>query len=157
MMLGADVRGMEGKAGVFPLIQPWLQSECCDTDFRMILRLLLPATSRAELSVSLLFTEKKHMFLPCFAPWENCGIVIVIHRRVDTFEHETISIRAVETAQLIQHLQEMGKRDGRILEAHESAGLVRVVVKSEETASNKVGGKDQLPSLSSDLRMYTVA
>lgn len=59
LMLGANVRDIEGEAGIEPLTPPWLLSECCDTVLRMTLRLLLSASSRADLSVSLLFTEKK--------------------------------------------------------------------------------------------------
>lgn len=105
-MLGANVRDIEGEAGIEPLTPPWLLSECCDTVLRMTLRLLLSASSRADLSVSLLFTEKKkkHTFLPCLHHGRTVGIVIVIHRKVGMFEHEMFPIRPVEKAQLKQHL-----------------------------------------------------
>lgn len=84
-------------------------------------------------------------------------IMIVIHRTVGKFGHETLPIRAVEKAQLIQHFQKMRERNGRVLEAHVSAGLVYAVVNNKEMVSDKVECKDQLSSLSSDHHRFTVA
>lgn len=68
----------------------------------MILRLLLPTSGRAELSVRYPSCSWMEVCVfPALHHRGTAGIVTVIHRAVDTFEHEKFCIGA--EAQLTQH------------------------------------------------------
>jgi hypothetical protein len=88
-MLRTDVRHTEREARVFLLAQLCQMLWC--RVFGITPGLLLPRLrqSRAICEVIFLLVDRSACFSPALQPRRTAGIVIVIHRAVDTFEHET--------------------------------------------------------------------